>query len=621
MTFYTRTPFTREEALALWSRLVAGWADHLDATGSRTLIDGIPNYADAGGGSYETTTRMLWGLGSWLSYPNRPSVLTWQGKAYNVEELTYRALVNGCDPNSVNSWRSAPLRGDRDQRTVESGQVSFALWQTRDRIWARLSEKERNDVVGWLDYVGQHPDYWFNNWALFWAVNHAGRKALGAPFDQSIIDEVIGEYVDGVYVGDGWYDDDRVKGVNYFDNYITWVFGSHVMAWAQIDGDSKPERRDELLERVRLWMNHFPYFFAVDGATVEYGRSLAYKFCRLGAPLWAYKLGLWDHSVGMLKRLVGRHIRWYVDRGAVRADGTLRQELTASGSPEVIERYISTGATYWAIQAFGGLWSLPDDDPFWTVEEEPLPAEQSDFVKVFQIPGWVLTARDGQVHQYNAGAVHPGYGNKYTKLVYSSRFPFNVGLDAGQPSLDGTICLSENGIRGQRETVISSEVGESGWLKSHYAIEVNGHKHLLDTVMIPLGDVHLRAHRITLDPAAGEVIAEEGCSPLVYDAGAIPSIWTEGGWLFAKYVDDAVGILPLHGYISPAKITPGSPNSVFAMNLLPVLATPLNVQHELICLCYAGGVPNLANLPTIEGASWTLDGQFEVTINGEALMI
>ena len=106
----------------------------------------------------------------------------------------------------------------------------------------------------------------------------------------------------------------------------------HVLAWAQMDGASIPERRDVLLDRVRAWMQHYPYFFAADGATCEYGRSLAYKFSRLGAPLWAYKLGAWPHSAGMLKRLVGRHLRWYVDRGAVRADGTLRQSLTVTGS-------------------------------------------------------------------------------------------------------------------------------------------------------------------------------------------------------------------------------------------------------------------------------------------------
>ena len=380
-------PFSHAEAVALWSRLVAGWANTLNVSGNRTLIDGITNYAEAGG-SYEAVTHMLWGLGSWLSDPKRPTQLSWRSVTYDLEDLTYRALVNGCDPNTLGSWHNEPVpRPDWDQRTVESGQVAFALWQTRDRIWAHMNETERQNVIGFLDMVGQRPSRWGNNWALFWVLNHAARKTLNAPYDQTIIDEVMTSYLDGVYCGDGWYDDGDVRGSNYFDNYITWVFGMHVMAWSHMDGDSMPERRDELLDRVQAWMQHFPYFFAADGSTVEYGRSLAYKFCRLGAPLWAYKLGVWPHSVGMLKRLVGKHLRWYVDRGAIRADGTLRQSLTASGSPEVLERYISTGATYWAIQAFSGLWALADDDPFWTAEEEPLPAKRENFLKVFAIPG------------------------------------------------------------------------------------------------------------------------------------------------------------------------------------------------------------------------------------------
>ena len=85
-------PFTYEEALALWSRLVVGWARHLDESGARTLIDGVPNAADAGG-SYEGVTRMLWGLGGWLSQPGRPAILRWRGETFDAEALLRRALV------------------------------------------------------------------------------------------------------------------------------------------------------------------------------------------------------------------------------------------------------------------------------------------------------------------------------------------------------------------------------------------------------------------------------------------------------------------------------------------------------------------------------------------------
>jgi hypothetical protein len=617
----TYMPFSRDEAATYWSWMVAGWAKSLDSSGARTWMDGVPNYADAGG-SFEGVTRMLWGLGSWLSHSERQAQVEWCGEVYDLEALTYRAFVNGCDPHSLGYWGRGRYRDDWDQRTVETAQVAFALWQTRDRIWARMSEGERTNVIAFLDRFGQRPSAWMSNWALFWAVNHAGRKVLGKDYDQTIIDEVMNGYLDGVYCGDGWYDDVARRGENHFDDYNTWVFAMHVMAWAQMDGNTAPERRDELLERVRAWMQHYPHFFAADGAYCEFGRSGAYKFCRLGAPIWAYRLGIWTHSPGMLKRLVGKHLRWYIDRGAVRPDGTLRQTLTATGSPEIIERYISTGATYWAMQAFSGLWALPDDDPFWQAEEELLPAEQGDFTKVFAQPGWVVTAKDGHVQRFNAGSVKRGYGGKYAKFVYSTRNPFNVGLDAGQIGVDSNLCLSENGVRGQRESVLAYTVGESGWLRMRYRIQLNDHQHTVETILITLGDIHLRAHRITLDPAAEWVMLEEGSAPLGYDAGAVPAIRTEAGWLFIEYAGNAVGISPYQGYSAAAKVDSGSPNSVYGYNLLALLeVSQVPHQHELICVVYAGGVPNAPHLPRIERTGWVSDGHFVVHMNGNIVSV
>ena len=106
------------------------------------------------------------------------------------------------------------------------------------------------------------------------------------------------------------------------------------------------------------------------------------------------------------------------------------------------------------------------------------------------------------MQQFNAGSGYAGSNNKYMKLVYSTRNPFNVGLDGGQPSLDNCLHLSEGGCAGCVRAILTTRVGESGWLRTRYTILLNGHRHRVDTTLIPLGDIHLRAHRITLDPAA-----------------------------------------------------------------------------------------------------------------------
>lgn len=617
----------RTQVVEIWSRLVAGWAENLNNDGSRTLYDGIPNYAEHGGGSYEGFTRMMWGLGGWLSQPDRSPIIAWRGKEYDVEALMRRGIVNGCDPDSHGYWGVGEKHPDfgatTNQRTVETGQIGFSLWQTRSRIWDKLADHERDSILRFMEQFGQRPPVWFNNWALFWLLNHTFRKSVNADYDQDIIDDVVDNYLDRPYCGDGWYDDGPQRGVNHFDDYNYWVFSSHEIAWAMMDGDNKPARRDELLERVRLRMQHYPYFFAANGAYPEYGRSLAYKFARLVAPLFAYKMGVWPHSTGMLKRLVLRHIRWYVDRGAIRADGTLRQSLTATGNPSIIERYIATGSTYWAMLAFAGLWSLADDDPFWTVEEEPLPSEVGDYTKVFPQPGWIVTARNGEVHRFTAHT-HDGtaYAHKYNKFQYSTLHPFNVGWDRGQPSPDSMLCLSDGVLRSHRWTNLNVALGEPGWMRIRYQQEIAGGIHTIDTTIIILGDMHIRAHRVQVD--GRDLSAIEGSAPLGFDAGWVPDFQRSQNWIWAQVGPRAVGIKALKGYDSVGLFNgDGRLNSVYAEAAIPVLyVRALQPLHELVCLVYGGTAEAPAVMDTISvtGTTWHDDGTLTVQIAGRDLM-
>lgn len=616
-------PFTHQEAVQLWSRLVAGWTNRLDDQGARTLLDGYPNHADVGG-SYEGVTRMLWGLGGWLSQANRSPLIKWQDITYDIEALTRRALVNGCNPKSSSYWGiEYNTARSHDQRTVETGQVAFALWQSKDQIWDKLDDQAQTNIYDFLERFARQPVTTRNNWSLFWVLNHASRKALGMPYDQSIIDQVVGEYLDKVYCDDGWYDDAAQCGVGYFDDYNLWVFGSHILAWAQVDGDNWVDRRDELLERIRLNMQEFPYFFASNGAYTEFGRSLAYKFARLGAPLWAYKMGVWDHPVGMLRRLVGRHLRWYADRGAIRNDGTLRQSLTVTGSSEICERYISTGATYWAMQAFGGLWSLADDDPFWNVEEEAIPATKRDFTKTYRQPGWILKANQGEVQRFNAGSLK-GYDAKYAKFVYSTLHPFNVGLSNGFSAPDNMLSLTDGITRGQRTKNLAFGVG-TDWLRFRWEQDLNGNTHVIDTVIIILGEQHIRAHRIQISRNQQTPLGLiEGCSPLGYSAGEIPYIRQDDRSCTAMLLSNRMtGIYNIQGY-EQATLWQGMPNinSVYPYYVLPILTiSQVADGQELICIVNDAKSFVDYDIPDNVSGTWRDDGSFHLIFAIENIVI
>ena len=120
-------PFTRAEALAMWARLVAGWAHSLNETSARTFMPGItlPDFPDQGG-SFEGVTRMLWGIGGWLSQPQRPRSVIWRGETFDLAALMQRALAAGCDPASPGCWGSTPNQA-HEQRTVEAAHAARGL--------------------------------------------------------------------------------------------------------------------------------------------------------------------------------------------------------------------------------------------------------------------------------------------------------------------------------------------------------------------------------------------------------------------------------------------------------------------------------------------------------------
>lgn len=621
--------FTHTEAITLWSRLVAGWAKHLNEDGSRTLIDGVTNVADQGG-SYEGVTRMLPGLAGWLSSADRPAVVTWRGETFDIEALTRQALTNGCNPTSRHYWGRERYDQNGDQRTVETAPVAFAAWLSRERVWSQMDAITRQNFVTFCDTYGQRPAQWRNNWSLFWTTNHACRRALGAAHDPAIIDETL-DFIDGLYCGDGWYDDSMQR--NHFDDYNWWVFATYHAAWILCDGHNRPEHRDKLLHRLHLAMQHYPYFFAPDGAYTEFGRSLSYKFSRLNAPLWAYRLGVWPYSPGMLRRLVGRHLRWYVDRGALRADGTLSQALTGWGSLSVRETYISTGATYWAIQAFAALWSIPDNDEFWTAPEEPLPSEQTDYVKVFPQPGWVVSGdpTSGTVQRFSAFSTHdlPDYFAKYSKFVYSTTAPFNAGMVNGVPAPDNMLCLTDGQRYAHRGITQAGAVGEPGWLRMRYTQTIGGGEHTIDTTIIVHGTAHIRAHRIRLsDNTVQPIGAVEGSAALGFLPGETPQVHSDpaSGLEIAsvsrfRAPDRVVGIAGLRGYDGqqPATNWQGRHdlNSVYPDYILPLLTvSALQPVHTLICVGYTGGavaeaVDQMTGL--VEEANWESDGTFHLT--------
>src|SRR5204862_2723297 len=130
----------------------------------------------------------------------------------------------------------------QDQRQVESSVIAWTAWLLRDSLLPQMSVVERRRLDEWLSSCCVFPVR-SNNWAWFTAVNQAARLALKDKFDEfsfsqaSMFDDL--RALDGMYVGAGWYNDDKPR--QSFDYYNSWVFGSHFLYWNAIVGERFPE--------------------------------------------------------------------------------------------------------------------------------------------------------------------------------------------------------------------------------------------------------------------------------------------------------------------------------------------------------------------------------------------
>ncbi|GAE30870.1 DUF2264 C-terminal domain-containing protein [Alkalihalobacillus hemicellulosilyticus] len=153
-------------------------------------------------------------------------------------------------------------------------------------------------------------------------------------------------------------------------------------------------------------------------------------------------------SINVMKGIILRHIRWWLDQPILLADGTLSIGYTY---PNLImaENYNSPGSPYWGLKAFLIL-ALDQDHLFWKAEEQSLPRLKQTLLQ--RSAHLTICRQDevGHVLAFNSGHhstnEHTHTSAKYEKFVYSNHFGFSVpraewGL--GQGAFDSMLAVSE----------------------------------------------------------------------------------------------------------------------------------------------------------------------------------
>lgn len=504
---------------------------------------GLPDAVDA----IESFARIASAWGAWLRNPANPSVLTFQDHEINVESLLHQALLDGTNPSNPRTyWGDI---GHMDQRIVESADIALAIWMSRERVFNKMTPAEQAQVMDWLAQVDGKGTY-TDNWILFTAMAQAVRLHLGFPCPEEDIDNrlmQIGEF----YRGDGWYVDGPT---DEFELYNAWMFGWHYLLWTWVDGDRRPDHRQQVLERGRSFIEGFLHFFGANGSYPAWGRSVVYRFAAVAPFAVGHFLKIAPDDPGLLRRVSSGCIRYFYDRGLFDADDHFVRQGYHGDFPPAGEAYISPGSPYWCCHGLFGL-TLDRDDPFWTAVESPLPVEREDFEFALPAPGFVLSGRreTGQVLLLNSrsGQEHDAprhnYTSKYGKLAYSTHLPFNVLPARGSYAPDAMISLTADGQTfGHRAHTRAGQVAP-GFSWSKFDEIINGEPQPLWVGVLLYGDIQIRLTviRPTFPVMAFEAPGALGCEE---PTGIGRRSDEQAGWEYAEAEGRAVGIQRLIGY-------------------------------------------------------------------------
>jgi hypothetical protein len=413
--------------------------------------------------------------------------------------------------DDAESW---PLILDHDvagQPMVESASIALGLRLTRPWLWDSLDPAVQDRTEEWLRGSLRHVPA-PNNWYLFPFTVAGFLDSVGrGDAETSRARERALDLLETWYRGQGWYADGDGRA---FDHYNGWALHLYPVLDAHLAGEPVKSRGDRLREH----LEGFSLLFGSEGAPVHFGRSLAYRFAAASAVGLGAVTGDTPLTPGASRRLLSGSLRYFLERGAVDADGLLSLGWHGPHEP-TLQHYSGPASPYWASKAFVGLLA-PDDHPLWSATEEAAPSEREDRVLSLPAPGLLVqsTRADGIVRLHNHGSDHVrpheadaagGDDPHYGRQAYSTR----TGPTSVVNVADNHFGVVVGGVRSVRRRIHPLGAGHGdgwGWAASwHRPVFGSGAPMVpglrVESVTVARGQYELRVHRVVGAPPGSRV--------------------------------------------------------------------------------------------------------------------
>ena len=430
----------------------------------------------------EAFSRVLWGLGP-----------LWGG-GHDIEgfdKLCVRGIINGTDPEHDEYWGEI---GYFDQKLVETAAIGLALVLAPQKIWAPLTDEQKDNFHKWLSQVNTATAC-DNNWKFFAVIVNLGLKNVGASYNKEIVEHGIARFEE-FYRSNGWYNDGNSDQADY---YIPFAFHFYGLIYAKVMEKEDPENSKKYKERAMLFARDFIYWFDDDGSALAFGRSLTYRFaqcCFWSACVFA---GIEPFPMGVMKGIISRNLEWWMNQPIFDNGNVLSVGYTYPNA-NMAEQYNAYGSPYWALKTFLIL-ALDDEHEFFKAEALPLPAldsvhaiPQANMV-VQRVGGYVVALTSGQWAKWNPTHC----AEKYSKFAYSSRYAFSVPRSVAalaQAGCDSMLAFVRDGMVCVRRKCDEHSIDADGNVYSKWS-PFKGVT--VETVLTPTKDGHIRKHTVECD--------------------------------------------------------------------------------------------------------------------------
>nr|WP_294170981.1 DUF2264 domain-containing protein [uncultured Sphingomonas sp.] len=369
-----RPPLDRYKLL--FDYLLAGFLEFRTAAGERAYYPGFKGMRGHRIEGLEGFARTAPLFASWLASGRGEQVADPRNSgSIDLAELIRDGLLAGTDPAADTYWGAI---GDVDQRCVEAADVALILWLTRASIWARLAPLERERIADWLRPVAQR-EVSPNNWLLFRVLVLEVLEALGMGGDRAASQAAWTDFKQH-YRGSGWFYDPPMG----IDFYNCWAI-SYALGW--IDQVNPALDREFIRAALRSSAELTLHLITAEGLPIM-GRSICYRMAVPCPVLIQSRLDPGSLDPGLARRALDAVWRYFV-----RHDG-LAQGCATQGyhhpDKRLLDRYSGPASCQWSLRSLVLAFLHPDDAPFWTAPEQPLPVEVGDFRRDYPELGWVV---------------------------------------------------------------------------------------------------------------------------------------------------------------------------------------------------------------------------------------